>query len=111
MKKVLIGLAAVMLPLMVFAQPPLPQGPQTYGAVITIINTVGQWLFGILLALAVIFLVYAAFLYLTAAGDDKKIDQAKKIILYAVIAIIVAVLARGIVAVVQSLVVGQVTTP
>ncbi|PIR44111.1 hypothetical protein COV23_01600 [Candidatus Wolfebacteria bacterium CG10_big_fil_rev_8_21_14_0_10_31_9] len=77
---------------------------QTYGDVINIIETIADWMLGILLTLAVIFLIYAAFLYLTAAGDSTKIDKAKVIIVYAVVAIVVALLAQGIVLVAQSFV-------
>ena len=77
---------------------------QTYGDVINIIETIADWMLGILLTLAVIFLIYAAFLYLTAAGDSTKIDKAKDIIIYAVVAIVVALLAQGIVLVAQSFV-------
>lgn len=98
---------------MAFAQtpPPVPTTITSYGGVINIINTIGNWMFGILLALAVVFLLYAAFLYLTAAGDSGKTDQAKNIIIYAIVAIIVAVLAKGIIMVAQSLVGAPVVTP
>lgn len=54
------------------------------------------WVMGIFWVLAVVFLIWAAFLFLTAGGEEEKITKAKKIILYAVIAGIVALLATGI---------------
>lgn len=111
MKKVLISSISALLPLTAFAQTPLPTVVTSYSGVIGVINTIGNWMFGILLALAVIFIVYAAFLYLTAAGDEKKIGQAKDIIIYAVVAIVVAVLAKGIILVAQSLVGAPQSTP
>lgn len=105
MKKFLIISALMLLPLLVIAQapPPTPTVITSYGDVIRVINIIGNWMFGLLLALAAIFIIYAAFLYLTAAGDEDKIKQAKNIIIYAIIAIAVSILARGIVVVVQSL--------
>jgi len=76
----------------------------TYSSVVAIITNIGNWMFGIILALSVVFLLYAAFLYVTSAQDEKNIDKAKDIIKYVVIAIIIAVLTNGIIAVVQSLV-------
>ncbi|MEK7512780.1 MAG: hypothetical protein AAB601_01115 [Patescibacteria group bacterium] len=108
-KKVVAGAlaaAAVMVPLAALAQGVTPPAPSFnvnitgYGGVISFINNIiGGWLFGLLMALAVIFLLYAAFLYLTAGGDDTKVATAKKIIVYAVVAIVIALLAKAIVTV------------
>ena len=117
MKKVLVLTSIVslfLLPVIAlgvtdpFAQssdpPPLPERVTTYGGVIGLMSTIGNWMFGILLALAVIFLVYAAFLFLTSQGDPGKTASARNIIIYAVVAIVVAILAKGIVLVAQTLV-------
>jgi hypothetical protein len=112
MKKLSITLISSLMPLMAFAQPAVPStGISTYAGVVGVINTIGNWMFGLLLALAVIFLLYAAFLYLTAAGDSSKTDKAKDIIIYAIVAIVVAVLAKGIIMVAQSLVGSAPVTP
>lgn len=47
--------------------------------------------------IAVAFIVYAGFLYVTAGGDDGNTEKAKKIILYAVIGILVILAAFAIV--------------
>lgn len=105
MKKFLIISALTLLPLLAIAQapPPTPTVITSYGDVIRVINTIGNWMFGLLLALAAIFIIYAAFLYLTAAGNEEQVSKAKTIIIYAIVAIVVGILARGIVVVVQSL--------
>ena len=51
-------------------------------------------MFYIILIVAVLMLVWAAYLYLT--GSDENIEKAKKIILYSVIALVVAFVASGI---------------
>ena len=61
-------------------------------------------MFGILLALAVIFLIYAAFIFLTSEGTPAKIESAKNIIIYAIVAIVLGVIAKGVVMVIQTLV-------
>ncbi len=64
--------------------------------ILTIANTIINWAFGLLLLLAAIFIIYAAFLYLTSGGGDGK-DAAKNYIVYAVVAIVVGALAKGLV--------------
>jgi len=55
-----------------------------------------DWAFWFLIALAIVFGVIAAYRYLTAAGNAEKVKAANNTLLYAAIAIAVALLARGI---------------
>ncbi len=83
----------------------VPQVPTTGNVSIpNILNSIINWATGLLILLAVIFVVYAAFLYLTSGGDDEKLKAAKKFIIFAVVAIAVALLARGVVFIVQQLI-------
>lgn len=68
-----------------------------------IINTTMDWAFGLLIALAAAFILYAAYLYLTGGGNEENVGKAKNIIIYAVVAIIVAFVSRGLVSIVQGL--------
>lgn len=106
-----VGLLAMTLivPLAVTAQggpedPGLGTGVSTIGGVFATLQKAITWIFGILLVLAVIFLLYAAFLYLTSGGEEEKTKKAKNFLLYAIIAIVIAVLSRGIIALVRSFV-------
>ncbi len=76
--------------------PPLSGGVN----VLDIITKVINYAFGFLLLLAVVFIIYAAYLYLI--GDDK--EKAKKLIIDAVWAIVIGALARGIVFIVSNLI-------
>lgn len=69
-----------------------------------ILNRVVNWLFALLLLLASLFIIIAAYKYLTAAGDPEKAKEATKMITYAIIAIIVGFLARAIVFIVKELI-------
>jgi len=71
---------------------------------IAIFNTLISWMFTILLILSVIFIILAAFKYLTAGGDDEKIKSAHSMIIYAVVGLVVAFLAQGIRFVVEQLI-------
>jgi hypothetical protein len=68
-----------------------------------IIQRVSAAMFGILMVISIILVLYAAFLYITAAGDSEKITKAGQTITYAVVGIIVALLASGVPDIVNSL--------
>jgi uncharacterized membrane protein len=88
---------------------PLPTGIHEFSGFLGILNTFINWVFTILLILAVIFILMAAFKYLTAQGDAEKISGAHRMLIYAVVAIAVALLAQGLRFIVGELVVpGQV---
>lgn len=54
------------------------------------------WIYRIFFIVAAVFIIIAAFNYLTAQGDPEKVGKAKSMIIYAVIAIVVALLAFSI---------------
>jgi len=61
-----------------------------------VVCQIAAWMFYVLMALVVIFLIMAAYKYLTSSGDPTKVHEATNMILYAVIAIVVALLAKSI---------------
>lgn len=63
-----------------------------------LISNVARWTAGLIAAVAVLFVIYAAYLYMTSAGDPAKVADASKYILWAIIASIVALSAFGIIA-------------
>jgi len=113
-KKYSILALGFVLMLTAMASPALADGEpgvvDTTQDVLTVLDNITNWMFSIFLALAVMMIVYAAFIYLTAGGIGAKKDspaaitKAHKLLIYAVVAIAVAVLAKGIVNVVQSIV-------
>lgn len=107
------SIVALVLPALAFAQslpsptPPtqtsVPQGNITsLQAVLQLMCTIFAWAFYFLIVIAVIFVIVAAFKYLTAAGDPEKVKSAGATLLYAAIAIGVALLARAVPLVVGS---------
>lgn len=81
---------------MVLAVEAPPTPITTPNDIVNLIEKVAGWLFAIILALAVVFLLIAAFLYLTALGDQTKIGKAKTILSYAIWALVIAVIAGGV---------------
>ena len=91
------------LPLLTLAQVTVPSGITTYGGIIQIISTIASWILGILLAAAVVLILIAAFSYITAGGDDAKVKKAKSMITFAIIAVVLGLLAKGIVSLIITL--------
>ncbi|MEK7212779.1 MAG: hypothetical protein AAB686_03815 [Patescibacteria group bacterium] len=96
-------LVMMVLPIAVFAYdppyvpPPSRTGPITGGqGVITLVEQILQWLATLFWILAAVFVFYAGFLYLTAGGDAEKVKKANHQLLYAIIAIIVGLMAYGL---------------
>lgn len=105
-KNITIG-ALVVLPLLSFAQS-VPVNPPTSGVtslndISRIIGTIINWLMGIFFAIAILFLFWAAFTYLVAGGDEKKVGEAKNRLIYSIIAIAIALLAGSIRLIIESI--------
>jgi len=72
--------------------------------VMTALDSIVNWLFTILLVVAVVFLVLAAFNFVTAGGSEEKVTTARSQVMYALIGVMVALLARGLIALVRRIV-------
>jgi len=100
------GAPALALALPIFASAQITQPPVTAPGNITNINqiagsagiicTIINWVFWLLIVLTIIFVLVAAFKYLTAAGDPEKVKAAGSTLLYAAIAVVVALIAKGL---------------
>jgi heme/copper-type cytochrome/quinol oxidase subunit 2 len=60
-------------------------------------RTVIQLIFGIIGAIAIIYIMYGAFRYVRSQGEPKEINQARQTIIYAVLGLIIAVSAEAFV--------------
>lgn len=101
MKKINTTLLLTFLPILTLAAEPfkyeeLPNAISTADDILGKMEKIGNWMFSVLMALAVIFIVIAAFKYLTSGGGDKT-KEAHKALGYAVVAVIIGVLSKGIV--------------
>jgi hypothetical protein len=65
--------------------------------VIGTVNQLTNWFFAAFLVVAVWFLIWAAFHFLTAHGEPEAINKARDEVMYAGVGILIAVLAKGIV--------------
>ncbi|MHB9019302.1 MAG: hypothetical protein ACYC3G_00285 [Minisyncoccota bacterium] len=65
----------------------------TLSGVEGVISRIVNWLTSLFFVAAILYIFYAAFLFLTSGGDEEKIKTAKTQLLYSIIAIGVALLA------------------
>lgn len=110
MAKKLFTLSALtlsLLPAVTLAQldipTPEPVNISSVDQLIDILGNVANIIFVVLFTVAVIFILMAAFYYLTAAGDPAKVTLAHNRLIYAGVAIAVGLLAQAIVLIVRSL--------
>lgn len=97
MKKVkYIGAVLIMqlLPLVAMAQ--MPTVYLTKNRIANLISDFAYYAAGIIFSLGILVMLYAAFLYMTSAGDDERIGKAKKSFIYGLVGIGIAILAFGI---------------
>lgn len=79
--------------------------PITYGTFGELFDAIIKWIIDIASVLAPLLIVYGGFLHITSAGDPAKSTQGKKVILYAAIGLIVALLARSLIGIIKEIVV------
>lgn len=70
--------------------------PTTVGGFVGLICRVAAWMFTFLIVLSIVFIILAAYNYLTSAGDSEKVRTAHRMIIYTAVAVVVAVIARGV---------------
>ena len=90
-----VGSAALLLPAVVGAQFKKPTGGETGlpdSSIYAIVSNGMKWLLGLVGILGVIGFAIAGIMYLTAAGDEERIKQAKNAMMYSIIGVVVALI-------------------
>ncbi|HEY4509930.1 MAG TPA: hypothetical protein VJC15_03020 [Candidatus Paceibacterota bacterium] len=80
------------------------QTVKTGGELVTLIQELTNWVFVVFLLMAVIFVILAAFQFLSGGGDPQAVAQARQKLIWAAVGIIVATLARAIPTVVNNII-------
>jgi len=68
----------------------------------TLLENALNWFFNIVIAIAAIMIVYSGFQYVTASGDTTKTGKALNTLIYALIGIAIALIAKGVIYLVAS---------
>jgi len=106
MKKALVSLTLIgllIVPALVLAQPAEAPELEICCGSDSVMYRVMNWLFAILLIVAAIFIIIAAYMFVTASGDPDKTKTARNFVLYALIGVLVAFGARGLVSLVGTI--------
>jgi len=61
-----------------------------------------NWTLLLIAIIAVIMIIYGAFIYMTTAGDETKVEKGKNIIIYGIVGVLIAILAFGVISFVNS---------
>jgi cytochrome bd-type quinol oxidase subunit 2 len=69
----------------------------------SVLLTVLNWLLSIVGILGVIGFVVSGLMYITAVGDEKKAENAKRIILYSIVGVVVALIGLIVVTAIESI--------
>ena len=72
--------------------------------VLTALYNIARWLWTILLIVAVISIIVGAYYFVTSAGNPDNLTKAKSMVLYAVIGLVVAGMAWGVVSLARKIV-------
>jgi hypothetical protein len=98
-----IAFGFTLLPFLALAYFTPAQTGQVPGPIITsptdisnLVQRILNWVGGIVMTIALIMLLWAAILYLTAGGAEDRVKRAKNYLIYAIIGIVVAILAFSV---------------
>ena len=81
--------------------------PLGAGTIPELIDKIATWLLGIGLTIAVIIVIWAAFLFMTSGGNQVKVTTARQTLWYAIIGITVLLLAKGVTSIIQNFLSGN----
>jgi len=81
----------------------VPESPiKTPGGLLDTIASIVKWVYIIFFIIAVMFVLLAAFQYLGGAGNPERLKKAHDMIIYAAIAIAIALLSVGVVTIIKN---------
>jgi heme O synthase-like polyprenyltransferase len=92
-KKIILSVAILPFTTFLVANAAVPQTPSD---VLNLVQKVVGWIYTAFFVVAVLYILLAAFKFLRGADNPQNVEEAKKRLLYAVIAIVVALVASGV---------------
>ncbi len=101
----IIGIGSISLAIGEIPPKTIPSNIASATEFIEVLDGIVDWFFIVVLLGAVIFVIFAAWKFISGGGDPQAVSQARSSLFYAAIGILAAVLAKGIVAAVSNLIV------
>lgn len=87
-------------PFVIFAASVI-ENPLTYGTFNELIEHILGFIFTLAIVLVPLIVVYAGFLFMTSEGDPIKVGNAKKLLTYAVVGLIIVLLSKAIISIIH----------
>lgn len=69
--------------------------PLTSDSITGLVDQIATWLLGIGLTISTIIIIWAAIVFITSGGNTERVTMARKTLWYAIIGIVVLLLAKG----------------
>ncbi|MCH7828695.1 hypothetical protein IH982_02380 [Patescibacteria group bacterium] len=80
------------------------EAPSSGSEILGRIGLIANWVFAIFLAISLIYILLAAFQFVTGGGDPAQVSGARQKLIYALIGIAIALMAAGFPAILRSIV-------
>lgn len=80
--------------------------PSSINTTQDLVASVVNWILGIAAAVVIIFLIIGGIYYMTAAGDEKQIEEAKRIIKYCIIGLFAILISYSVVTTLNKIIFG-----
>jgi len=68
-----------------------------------LVKSIATWFYRVMIPVASIVILYAAFLFMTSGGDEEKIKKAKRAITWAIVGIAIIIIGAGFITLIKSL--------
>lgn len=79
------------------------KNPLKFESIPELINAIINAIFWIAVVLAPLMILVGAFYFMTAAGDPKRVETGKKVILWTIVGLAVILFSRGIISVIRTI--------
>lgn len=103
---VIISVAGIIFPLITGATDDISVEVSNTATVSGALERARNYFLGIVIIACVFMILWGGFTYVTSGGDEKKVENGKKTIFYAVIGLMIALLANAIVSLAQGIALG-----
>lgn len=98
---IIVGFWLILLPAKSYAiKLPNPIGIDTFEE---LVNVIGVWIFNLAIPIAVIVIIYAGVIMLTAGGNPGRFQKGAKALWYAVLGLAVVFIGKGFVTLIESI--------
>ena len=81
--------------------------PLKYDTIAQLINAIINFLFTLALVVVPLVIVVAGYFFVTSAGDPVKVTQARNMIIYALVGLLIIAASKGIIAVIEKVIKGS----